>query len=302
MKALVLPLALGAGLVTLFAMSSSSSGAAPAAPEPTRPPPTPVKPTTGSATHDLVISVYALRASTWAQAWPAPPAPRLVEWSGEVKPGSVHPTWAPLASRLRDASGQLLPALLRAWGAQPNRIAVCAFSAGSNSGLRELLRSEADRERIDAAFSIDGLHPQIAADGSFVDPSQVNGLRAYMARAAAGRALFALTASAVAAPGASIGQSADVLRRLITETAEARGLEPPAPPMAWRSVAPPPAALAAQLEPLGIVDAASVGGLSAWWFTGSDAAAHIRQANAVQPLLIRELLVPRWRASGSLLI
>jgi hypothetical protein len=294
-------LALSAAAVGLWALSGSQQTQPPPLPPPPKPKPTGggTAPATGTGatTADLVISVYAIRPATWSAAWAGSTSvPRLVEWSGEQQPGSVHPTWQHLGDRLRDGSGRLLPALLRQWGAEgARRIAVVGFSAGSNSGLRQLLWNAEDRARIDACFSIDGIHPTVNAAGEVLDPRQLEGLRAFCSAAAAKQRLAVVTASNVAAPSGA-GKTAEELRDLAAFIASARGVQQPAPPLAWLGTSPPrDGSLVTQAQALGLIDAAELGDFSAWWFSGNDAGAHIRQANQVLPLLMRGLLRPRWQ-------
>ncbi len=292
--------AAAAGLGFLALSGSPQTQPAPPTPRPPRPSGGGTSPATGTGatTPDLVISVYAIRPATWSAVWAGSSAvPRLVEWSGEAQPGSVHPTWQHLGDRLRDSSGRLLPALLRQWGAEgARRIAVVGFSAGSNSGLRQLLWNAEDRARIDACFAIDGIHPAVNAAGAVLDPRQLEGLRAFCGAASAGQRLAVVTASNVAAPSGA-GKTADGLRALADYCAAARGVATPAPPLAWLGTSPPlDGSLVTQAQALGLVDAAQIGDFSAWWFSGNDAAAHIRQANQVLPLLMRGLLRPRWQA------
>ena len=283
----------------VFALSGSTNTQPP--PPPVPPKPGGTKPATGggtTVTGDLVISVYALRPAAWSQAWEgfSGAQPRLVEWSGESQSGSGHPTWQFIGDRMRDSSGRLLPALLRQWNADgAERIAAVGFSAGSNSGLRQLLWHPEDRARLDAVFAIDGLHPSVNAAGELLDPRQLEGLRAYATAAAAGGRLAVATASNVAAPSASSGKTAQMLRELTAAVATARGAALPAPPLSWLGTSPPPESIVTQAQALGLVDAAQLGGFSAWWFSGADAAAHIRQAQNVLPLLLRSYLAPRWR-------
>ena len=82
---------------------------------------------------------------------------------------------------------------------------------------------------------------------------------------------------------------------LESDALAARDAALPAPPLSWLGTAPPPESIVTQAQALGLVDAAQLGGFSAWWFGGNDAAAHIRQAQNVLPLLLRSYLAPRWR-------
>lgn len=122
-----------------------------------------------NATRDVVISCMALRGVPDWLPWPGG-VPSFIEFAGQMPAAGGHPTWGAVAQRYRDPSGQLLPGLFRAYRAwlgfelaDVGRIAVVGFSAGSNSGVRELLRNPVDRGRISFVAAIDGEHPNLAA-------------------------------------------------------------------------------------------------------------------------------------------
>lgn len=252
---------------------------------------------------DLVISAYALNAKTWALAWPdASTRPRLLEWSGTSATPGGHPSWETAARALRGSDGALLAPLLRRSNIRDAaRIAVVGFSAGANSGLRELLRSPIDRARIDAAFSIDGIHALVrdesgAHPAAWSDPTQVDGLFQLMQAGARGQALAVVTASNVARPVtcSTCAKTSWALGRLTAAIAADLGRSPSSVETFSAVSDPIPPALAAALVALGETEHARFSDLWALWFRGDQAADHIRQAHEILPLLIRSLLVPRW--------
>lgn len=264
---------------------------------------------------DLVISAYALNARTWAAAWPdASTRPRLLEWSGTAPTPGGHPSWETAARALRGSDGSLLGPLLRRSGIRDAaRIAVVGFSAGANSGLRELLRSPADRVRIDSVFSIDGIHALVRDDSgkhpaAWSDPTQVEGLLSMMAAAAtpgaagtnADARLVVVTASNVARPVScsTCAKTSWALGRLTAAIASDLGRSPSSVETFSAVSDPIPPALAAALVALGETEHARFGNLWALWFRGDQPADHIRQAHEILPLLIRSLLVPRWTGTS----
>lgn len=81
------------------------------------------------------------------------------EWAGKPN-GRGGTGWSDYAAALRDrTTGRLLPNLLKNYRMSPDSMVVgVGFSAGSNDGLRELLRNEDDRKQMVAAVAIDGAH------------------------------------------------------------------------------------------------------------------------------------------------
>jgi len=252
---------------------------------------------------DLVISAYALNAKTWAAAWPDPATrPRLLEWPGVPPAPGRHPSWFDAATKLRGGAtdAPLLDALLRQYNiSDARRIAAVGFSAGANSGLRELLRAPQDRARFDAVFSIDGIHasvadPSGAHPGAWKDGSQVAGLLDVMRAGAAGRILAVVTSSDVAAPGGDAAKTSWALGRLTAAIADQLGRAPSSVETFTAVSDAIDPALLAQLQALGETEHARFRDLWALWFRGAQGADHIRQAAEVLPLLLRSLLVPRW--------
>ena len=144
-----------------------------------------------------------------------------------------HPSWVADANRLRSGGGPLLPALLRRYG-RPEDADVLAigFSAGSNSGLRELLRDPQDREQLVGVVALDGLHSSLKTWVKNGDLGSVrsrsmyadwNGQMApfedYMRRAADGDKLMVATASNVAAPPGGISKTRNAWLDIITDLA-----------------------------------------------------------------------------------
>jgi hypothetical protein len=259
---------------------------------------------------DLVISAYALNARTWAAAWPdAATRPRLLEWSGVPGP-SGHPSWEAAAKALRASDGSILTQLLTRSGLRDvGRIAAVGFSAGANSGLRELLRAPADRARLDAVFSIDGIHALVrdqsgAHPAAWSDPTQVDGLYQVMQAAARGQKLAVVTSSNVARPVtcATCAKTSWALGRLTASIAADLGRSPSSVETFSAVSDPISPALAAALVALGETEHARFSDLWALWFRGDQAADHIRQAHEILPLLIRSLLVPRWTPTAALTI
>lgn len=251
---------------------------------------------------DLVISAYAINAATWAAAFPSGQRPRLIEWQGEQPPGGGHPSWARAAEALRGTDGALLPGLLRSFGASDSaRIAVVGFSAGSNSGVRELLRSPLDRARIDAVFAIDGIHAQVRDEkaphpSAWADPTQVAGLLEMMMAASKGRGLCVATSSDVARPCTTCAKTSWALGRLTAAVAASLDRSPSSVETFSAVSDPIDPTLLAQLVALGETEHARFANCWSLWFRGTQGADHVRQAHQVLPLLLRSLLAPRWSA------
>ncbi len=94
------------------------------------------------------------------------------------------------------------------------RIALSAWSAGYGA-ISRILRWKENFDRVDAVLLADGLHAPYTAGGTIHDSSMKHFL-AYAQRATEGKALFALTHTAIVTPGyASTTETADfLLRRL----------------------------------------------------------------------------------------
>jgi hypothetical protein len=169
----------------------------------------------------LIISCMGLATVKW---WPNAVKPTLLEWPGE---GPGHPSWANVAASLRDGEGRLLPRLLAKYSlSNAERIAVVGFSAGSNSGIRELIRHPEDRARIAFVGAFDGLYPALSDQSVwnttnprsyFVDPKQIDPWLGYMRLAATGQRIMVMTASSIAAPGPGIAPTKLALTKLLEQ-------------------------------------------------------------------------------------
>lgn len=240
-------------------------------------------------------------------AWGDPP-PRFIQWPGEATGG--HPDWMRAADKLRSPpyrKGRLLPALLRRYGVPTDvQVAVIGFSAGSNSGCRELLRNADDRAQIDACFQVDGLHamrhpkPRSSAPrDQFVSyAGQVAMVVEYAGTAASGGRLHVQTSSQVASPNPRANFATWEMMPLIEPLAEEQ--------------VPPRLRVKAQLPP-GFpnrtnhrelrknepyprpIALAGLGNFLQLYYPGRDKRAHQLQAWVVAHDLIRELLLPRWK-------
>jgi hypothetical protein len=146
---------------------------------------------------DIIISTMGIRGSDF-DGW------RVIEWPGVSKSGG-HPSWAAKAASMRGPLG-LIPNILRQYGIKkPRRIGLVGFSAGSNSGLRELLRDPLDRALASFAVSADGMHMAVRsdykrgselADDDLIEPSQLEPFKSF---ARTGKP-FVITASNVERP------------------------------------------------------------------------------------------------------
>lgn len=246
-------------------------------------------------TTDLVLSIFA---GGQAPASYPRPAPTVIQW--DPPPSSGHPSWTGAADALREPPyrvGPLLKRLLARYRIDlrdVGRIAVVGFSAGSNNGVRELLRSAADRERIDVVLAVDGLHPLMRGPRDASDPrsgyaswaSELEPFAAYARRAARGLGVMVATASGVAAPTRDHGQTGIVLADLVRDTTERVESSD------WRGAAlPEDYPTADAYAPEARVD---LGGFSALWYPGADKAAHIAQGTAVVRDLWLDAIARRW--------
>jgi len=251
----------------------------------------------GNMPTDVVLSMFA--GEKIPPGVPFANPPRVIQWNPPIVEGS-HPSWTAEADKLRAGpwrKGPLLPALLRRYNVRiedVGRIAVIGFSAGSNNGVRECLRSDDDRRRIDTVLAVDGLHPNLAPSpgspprGPYASWStELEPFAAFAERAALGYGAMAATASEVAAPSKSNGQTARVLIDLVDDVAarvNGRELGPRLLPEGFPTSG-------AQLVPLSRTE---LGTFVALWYAGKDKNAHILQGTAVVRDLWRDVLSRRW--------
>jgi hypothetical protein len=266
---------------------------------------------------DLIISCAGLRRVPSGLPWAGEP-PILLAWPGVPTP-SGHPSWKAAARELRGSDGAMLDRLIgryrRFIGADLSgisRIAVVGFSAGSNSGVRELLRSPLDRARISFVAAIDGLHPMLARrrvraaetdpTANYADwPGQMAPFAEYGLLAAEDQgAAMVCTASGVSASRqvAPTGVALASLYQWIAAHSSATGpwLPPEFPP---RESAP--ALRAGEQYPTpSIVQGARR--FVAMWYQGRTARAHELQAYVVAPDVLRAFLVPYWGGADPILV
>jgi hypothetical protein len=156
----------------------------------------------------FIISMMGLRsAPPGFEDW------KIIEWPGE---GPGHPSWFQKAARLR-RNGRLLPVLMEQFQIPADaEIGAVGFSAGSNSGMREILRDSADRKRLSFAVAADGFHaaikdPRARTDDPrtwfFAFNEQVAPFANAALEAAKGGTPFVQTASTVAAPNKTMATS-----------------------------------------------------------------------------------------------
>lgn len=258
----------------------------------------------------VVISTYAGGIDWWPGARPA-----LIDWQGVRASPAAHPSWSGPADALRGPDGRLLPALLRKYGhSSASRVACIGFSAGSNSGLGQLLKHPLDRAQIDFVGSFDGIHGYV---GQYPPPAgnplayfkyrdQADPWFDFMRQAALGLKGCVVTASNVAPPAADFTQTriavTSLLQALGTQLGRLSAGDTPwtSPPLMYR---PGDAALpAATLEQVraswGTITTATMGQLNALTAPNGDQKEdHVKQARMIGPLMLATL-VPRWRAGG----
>lgn len=175
----------------------------------------------------LVFSCMAVGKPGLAalDSWPARPG--VVEWMPRLtKPGS-HPDWKPDGLAFRDpVTGRVVPRLLQMFGrSEPLRLAAFGFSAGSNSGVRELLRSPSDRESLSFVAAVDGLHAALSnpvlhvpsnPKSYFLDwKGQMEPFVEYAIQAARGQCTMVLTGNDLAEPAAGLTRTPYAIRRLM---------------------------------------------------------------------------------------
>lgn len=285
----LVPLVLsGAGLLAAMAASrrSVTSSRAPTPETPSQVVPGGFAPVWLGGDTDLVLSFMALR-----ELPPSLSHARLLEVPGQVAPGHHHPGWEWLNS-YRTGEG-LLPGLLAHFGIAPSsvhRLAAFGFSAGSNAGLREVLRDDQDRARLSFVAAADGLHPELNPDGSFrFFDQQVEPFLAYATDAAWSTRVLVATASNVAAPlipGQTNAKSRDAWLKIYNSVDE---YLPASVPVAES----PPAFRTAVVRPEAV---GGRGDFLVLLYSGRDEQAHRDQANIVAPLIASEILAPAWGA------
>lgn len=222
--------------------------------------------------------------------------PAVIEWAGEAEPGK-HPSWVSMVRKLRDpATGQLIPRLVAMFRAgEPKRIAAFGFSAGSNSGLRELLRHPKDRAMVSFVGSIDGLHPTTNWNATALADFdlQVLPFAEYALRAARGEATMVITGNNLAAPTATTYQTPQTMRLINQWVVKKLG--------GTDAVKDYPTNMALIREFLskGGPVPNGVGGIGrAYWFEypGTQKRDHIEQANIVTPNVVRTFLADAWKS------
>lgn len=251
---------------------------------------------------DLVISCMALAKIPSGVNFAKPP--RILHWMPPTTPGK-HPSWTPQADAWREPpyrKGRLLPELCSRFGIDfdaVERIAAFGFSAGSNNGLRELLRNVDDRQRFSAVFAVDGLHPNLRPVPLGTGPraryaawdAELEPFADFATAAAFGERLAVFTASDVAAPSKLNGKTADVTRDLVLDVRDrtnAAGLPP------WTGPLEPAGAFPTGTGSPKPIDRAGSRGFACYWYAGADAAAHIRQGKLVTADLWRDFLAWLW--------
>lgn len=240
-------------------------------------------------------------------SWPT--VPGVIEWM-PPNPGGGHPSWQNDAFRLRDpATGRVVPRVLKMFGAsEPSKIAAFGFSAGANSGLREVLRSKEDREAISFCASIDGIHAVLSYAG-------VNAMKTGTAAVSDPRAIFKYWDQQVS-PLAEYALSAARGERILFVTGN--NLAPPETPepvsstpfgMKWiyewlkeqSGVKPYNEKGARAFADLGTPMPAMMFGRGQCYFfvyTGTRREDHIEQANVIIPRILRSVLKPLWIRGG----
>lgn len=253
---------------------------------------------------DLVISCMALPKPPPGVTFAEPL--KVLHWMPPTEAGK-HPSWTPQADAWREPpyrKGRLLPNLCKQFGVsldKVNRIAAFGFSAGANNGLRELLRNKEDRERLDALFSVDGLHPNLRPVPLGEGPRaryaawdvEMEPFADFATAAAFGERLAVFTCSNVAAPSKVNAKTADALRDLSLDvnlrTVDAK--LPFSPPLLPAGKFPTSPSSPKAKESTG------QRGFSVWWYAGTDAAAHVTQGKIVTADLWRDFLVWVWSPS-----
>lgn len=254
---------------------------------------------------DVVISCYAGGRPLGA-AFASSPV--VIDWPGYSKPGPKfsHPTWGKPAAALR-SGGRLLPNLLARYNlniSEVGRIAAIGFSAGFG-GVRELLRSEADRERIDTAIVADSIHLALKAPGKWDATDPINSIAAwasqaepfvsFMVEAARGRKLWVSSWGDIPTPNASVTSAAEgnaTLFRALRDRVPQGPIDLPSS-FPSRAGSPAPEAIFGSGSAIGLYyplgEKPTLAALKA---------SHHRQAQVILPDIWIDLLAPRW-SSGA---
>jgi len=217
-------------------------------------------------------------------------APTIIELQGLTAEGQGHPSWDWLESK-RDPSGRLIPSLLKWYKAgSPERIAIVGFSAGSNSGLRQLLRHPQDREAVSFMASIDGLHPVTSWDGkTLANPAiQFEPFSKYSIMAARSNGYAVFTANNLAPPTTTTWSTPQAMKAINKEVVAKAG-----------NVNDLPTNMAAIREflAMGGPKPNAMGGIGNCYFfeyPGRTASDHIAQAKTVMPRILEVFLSDAW--------
>lgn len=274
---------------------------------------------------DLIISCAGLRRVPDWLPWSGEP-PKLLEWPG-APTASGHPSWKVSARTLRDADGAILPTLLARYRrflgfdlGSVGRIAVVGFSAGSNSGVRELLRSPLDRARVSFVAAIDGMHPMWARrrvrrseleapapsdpESMYLDwTAQMQPFAAYALDAAQdqGGAMVATASQVRPSSGASVAPSYVALASLYQWVAQRSDATEPWLPPAFPPRSSSPTLQSGEDYPLPI-QVQGARRFVALWYAGQTTRAHELQAWVVVPDVLRSFLVPLWGGADPILV
>jgi hypothetical protein len=249
-----------------------------------------------SMSADLILSCMAMPASTLRLLEARPgKKPAIIEWMPPTASGH-HPDWKPVAQSLRDSSGQIIPNLLRRYpvlGDQmPSRIAAFGFSAGSNSGLRELIRSPADREMLSFVGSIDGLHFRMQ-DGSIEAPADYDPWVKLAVEAVLGKKWVVFTGNNIPPPTPITTRTSEGMRMVNRSVIDYLGSEK----LSRRY--PPRLEVMQEFVSYGPPLPNGQGGLgNCYWFEypGTQAADHVTQASTIIPRVMDTFLAAAWGA------
>jgi hypothetical protein len=192
------------------------------------------------------------------------------------------------------------------------RVAVVGFSAGSNSGVRELLRSPLDRARIDFVAAIDGMHPmfthrrirsaELEPEELYADwPGQMEPFAAYALEAAedAGGAMVCTASQVRASPG--VAPSYMALASLYQWVAARTSAHGPWIPEAFPPRSSAPALRVGEAYPTPLEEQGARR-FVALWYPGRTARDHQLQAWVVAPDVLRAFLVPLWGGAEPILV